>query len=246
MSSPRVEEPDLAVVLGGAAVLIARERADEVGAAVAPPHALELAAAGDLVVAELLARGAWSASRSGTATHSPRRSCPAGGDGEVGDVPPRRVVALHAPSSVAGVVGEPPEHALAAAAARVGRRQPVEQAVRLARVLGQVDRAACGSTATASCAYRPSALIGTGSRLASGRTGRPRTRSRAAVCPPRLLGLLAGQPGVPRRPAARAVVVRAGEADVLADAPAVRSTSMVVVPPRRPGRRRGPRACGTG
>ena len=50
-------EPDLAVVLVDAAVVGAGEAGDDVGAAVGPPRPFELAAAGDLVVGELLAGG---------------------------------------------------------------------------------------------------------------------------------------------------------------------------------------------
>ena len=207
---------------GGAAVGGAREGGDEVRAAVAPPHALELAAARDRLRVGLLARrdGLRVAIGDGDPldpVRRPRRRR----DGEVRHERPRARRGAHRLQR-ARVVGERAERAGAERQRLVGRGPAVQQAVRVARVLRVVDAGALRldhARLVRVAAERLDRLGVAVLRLVvridlehvAVRHGGRRRR----------LGLLAGQPGLPRRPAAGAVVERARERDVLAHAVAV-------------------------
>jgi len=122
----------------------------------------------------------------------------------------------------AGVVGERAQRAVAQRQRGVRRREAIQQPVRLAGVLAEVDRAGVrvdraglvGVTAECLDRLRVAVCI-----LVVGIDLEDVTVALAAG--EDRLGLLAGQPGLPWRAPARTVVVRAGEADVLADAVSV-------------------------
>src|SRR6266508_4394076 len=219
----RVVEPYLAVVLVDAAVGGTREAGDEVRAAVAPVRALQLPAAGHLVVRELLAH------RGGGGVPvryvDPAHLVPGargGRLGQVGDVL-AAVRAAHrlqlARGVAAGAQGECPQRALAALEAR--RRDPPEvEAVRVVRVLGEVDPGVARLHRDRFVGVPAEELQGYGVGVGGAvervhLEGVPVVLLECAAGP--LLGLFAGQPGVPGGTAAGAVVVGAGDADVLGD-----------------------------
>lgn len=209
-------------MLVDAAVAGPREAGDEVGAAVGPVRTLELAAPGDLTGRELLADrgGRGEPVRDRDPGDVVRRPDLRGG-GQVGDLA-SALGAQHGLERARGAtaVGERQGAEGALARLEAGRRGPaVVEAVRSVGVLGEVDGAGRVD------GYRLVRVAAQELQRDRVDVGVPVERvdlehpavvllEHAALA---LLGLLAGQPRVPRGAAAGAVVVGAGEADVLAD-----------------------------
>ena len=186
------------VVLAAAAVGGAREGGDEVRAAVAPPHALELAAARDRLGVGLVAGGDGLGVAVGDLEplHPVGRSGP-GGDRQVVDVRARPGRGAHRLQR-AGVAGELAERALAQRQRVVGRGPAVQEAVRAAGVLRVVDAGALRLDDARLVRVAAEGL----DRLrvaVGGPVVRVDLEDVAVALAGARLGLLAGQPGVPRR-----------------------------------------------